>query len=272
MRAVDCRRVVSVAFACAVLLSATSAAAQFQSDGPAIGEPYNVEAALYFWGAKPVLIVSSESLGIPGDDVDLTSDLGIEQKRLMELAFVLRPAVKHKFRINYMPIKYEVDSVVTREFVFNGLRYRIGLPVSTTAEFTTWRFGYEYDFLYRSRGYLGFLMDLKYTNVNVRLDSAIGAAFTEQVAPIPGFGVVGRGYVHPNVSIGGEWSYFRVPGNLSDEFGGKYLDYNFYGQVNFTRNVGARVGRRSIDVDYFKDLDSGSLNFGGWYFAGVVRY
>ena len=36
------------------------------------------------------LIVSSESLGIPGDDVDLTSDLGIEKKQLTELR--VRPA------------------------------------------------------------------------------------------------------------------------------------------------------------------------------------
>jgi hypothetical protein len=32
------------------------------------------------------------------------------------------------------------------------------------------------------------------------------------------------------------------------------------------------LGYRGIEVDYFKDLDSGSLNFGGWYFGGVVRY
>ena len=53
---------------------------------------YNVEAALCFWSAEPTLIVSSESLGIPGDDIDLTSDLGIEKKRLTELRVVLRPA------------------------------------------------------------------------------------------------------------------------------------------------------------------------------------
>ena len=272
MRRIVRRRVWQAALAWAVLLSATAAEAQFRSDGPSVGGRFNVEAALTWWNAEPTLIVSSEALGIPGDDVNLTSDLGIEQTRLSELAFVLRPALKHKFRINYSPIKYEVDSVVTREFVFNGLRYRIGLPVSTSAEFTTWRFGYEYDFLYRERGYLGVLVDLKYTNVDVRLDSAIGAAFTEQAAPIPGFGIVGRGYVHRNVSITGEWSYFRVPDNLSDEFGGKYRDINFYGMVDFTRNVGARLGYRGIEVDYFKDLDSGSLNFGGWYFGGVVRY
>ena len=55
---------------------------------------------------------------------------------------------KHKFRFNYLPIKYEAEAPVTREFVFNGQRYRVGLPVNTTADLTTLRFGYEYDFFY----------------------------------------------------------------------------------------------------------------------------
>ena len=106
MRLIVCRRVWSAVFAWAVLLAATSAEAQFRSTGPAVGEPFNVEAALLWWGADPTLVISSEALGIPGDDVDLTSDLGIEKKQLIDLAFVLRPALKHKFRINYTPIKY----------------------------------------------------------------------------------------------------------------------------------------------------------------------
>jgi len=32
------------------------------------------------------------------------------------------------------------------------------------------------------------------------------------------------------------------------------------------------VGLRSVDVEYFKDLDSGNLNFKGMYFGGVIRY
>ena len=75
------------------------------------------------------LIVSSESLGIPGDDVDLVNDLGIESKRLFELRVVLRPATKHKFRFHYLPITYDAESIVQREFVFNGQRYRVGVPV-----------------------------------------------------------------------------------------------------------------------------------------------
>jgi hypothetical protein len=271
------RRVVRTALiGLGLIAGAAPASAQFRPPGastPAVGERYNIEAALTLWSPEPDLIVASESLGIPGDDIDLQEDLGIEQKRLREFRLVLRPATKHKFRFNYLPMSYDAEAVVQREFIFNGQRYRIGLPVNTEAKLTTYRFGYEYDFFYRDRGYVGVLLDLKYTDVDVALDSPIGREFTTAVAPIPGIGVVGRGYVVPNVSITGEFSYFRIPENLGeDEFGGRYLEYDFYGTFNFNRNVGAQLGVRSIDVDYFDDLDRGFLTFKGWYFGGVVRY
>lgn len=271
-------RLTRAACACAVVLfCAAPAAAQYgaqQRSDTAVGERYNVEAAASFWNPEPTLIVSSESLGIIGDNVNLVRDLGIERKRINELRFVLRPATKHKFRINYLPLKYEADALVQREFVFNGQRYRIGLPVNTTADLTTYRFGYEYDFLYRSRGYLGVLIDLKYTNVDVVLDSPIGQEFTSQVAPIPTIGLAGRGYLLPNLSVTGELSFFKVPEKLGEQFngGGRYLDYDFYATFNANRYVGAQVGFRSVDVEYFKDLDSGNLTFRGLYVGGVVRY
>ena len=262
--------------AAALILWSAPASAQYgaASAQPAVGDRYNIEAAAGWWNPSPEVVVSSESLGIPGSDIDLAGDLGVEQKRIPELRLVLRPATKHKFRFNYLPIKYSAEAVVQREFVFNGLRYRIGLPVNTTADLTTYRFGYEYDFFYRSRGFLGVLLDVKYTNVDVQLDSPIGSEFTSQVAPIPTIGIVGRGYIVPNVSITGEVSFFKVPENLAEqlEAEGRYLDYDFYGTFNFNRNVGAQVGVRSIDVSYKQDLDSGTLNFTGWYFGAVVRY
>ncbi len=259
----------------AVVAWALPAYAQLRSavSEAAIGEGYHVEGGFTFWNADPKLVISSEALGIPGDDVDLVGDLGIEQKRLPELRLVLRPATKHKFRIQYLPIKYEAEAVVKRDFVFNGLRYRVGLPVNTTADLTTYRFGYEYDFLYRSRGYAGVLLDLKYTNVDVNLDSPLGNAFAREIAPIPTIGFVGRGYAARNVAITGEVTFFKIPENLGkDEFGGRYLDYDFYGTFNFSENAGVVVGLRSVDVQYFRDLDAGDLDFKGWYFGAVVRY
>lgn len=250
------------------------AAAQFRpASDPATGERYHVEVAGALWNADPSLVISSESLNIPGDDVDLVNDLGIAQKRLRELRLVLRPARKHKFRFNYTPMEYTAESRVARAFTFNGLRYNVNLPVNTTASLTTYRVGYEYDFIYLDRGYVGVLFDLKYTEVDVHLDSPLGQEFFVAPAPIPTIGFVGRGYIVPNISVTGEISFFKVPENLGGEdFGGRYWDLDIYGTVNFNDYVGAQVGYRTVDVDYFADLDAGNLNFKGLYFGGVLRF
>jgi hypothetical protein len=270
-------RFIRTALGVAVLVSLAHPAAAQSGGGSgqgAVGERYNVEASAAWWTPEPKAIISSESLGIPGDNIDLARDLGIERKRITDLRVVLRPATKHKFRFNYLPLRYEAEAVVRRDFVFNGQRYRIGLPVNTSADLTTYRFGYEYDFFYRDRGFVGVLLDVKYTNIDIELDSPIGSEFTSQVAPIPAIGVVGRGYVLPNLSISGEVSFFSVPDNLAEqiEADGRYLDYDFYGTFNFNRFVGAQFGVRSIDVSYLKDLDSGTLDVTGVYFGVVARF
>jgi hypothetical protein len=254
------------------------ASAQYRppaSNGGAVGENYHIEAAYSWWDAEPSLIVNSEALGIIGTDVDLIGDLGIEKKRLAMFDVVLRPARKHRFRFQRTPIKYEVDAYpVAREFVFNGQRYRIGLPVTTSVDFTTYRFGYEYDFLYFKRGFLGALIDLKYTNVDVSLDSPIGSEFVSATAPIPTIGVVGRGYVLPKLAINGELSFFRTPDSLAEQLEGdaSYTDFDVHGTFNFTNNVGVKMGYRRTTVFYDIELDTGDLKFTGLYFGGVVRY
>jgi hypothetical protein len=256
----------------------STASAQYRpyaANGEAIGEDYNIEAAYAWWDAEPSLIVNSESLGIPGSDVDLITDLGIEKKRLGMFDLVLRPAKKHRFRFQRMPIKYEVDAFpVSREFVFNGQRYRVGLPVTTTVDFTTYRFGYEYDFLYFRRGFLGALVDLKYTNVDVSLESPIGSEFVSATAPVPTVGVVGRGYVLPNLAVNGEWTFFRTPEGLAEQLDGdaSYTDFDINGTFNFTKNVGVKMGYRRTTVFYDVELDTGDLKFKGLYFGGVIRY
>jgi len=83
----------------------------------------------------------------------------------------------------------------------------IGVPVNTDLEWKAYRFGYEWDFLYKDRGFAGVVLEVKYTDVNATLDSpVVGVAqFTEARAPIPAIGFIGRGYVAPNISITGEF-------------------------------------------------------------------
>ena len=80
---------------------------------PAIGEKYHVEAIINFWNPNLDAVIASESLGIPGSEIDVQADLGYVDKSIREFRFVLRPGRKHKFRIAYTPIKYEGDVILS---------------------------------------------------------------------------------------------------------------------------------------------------------------
>ena len=242
----------------------------------ATGENYHVELGVAFWNPTPDIILSSEQFDIIGSNVDFVTTLGIEQTKFRQLKAVLRPATKHKFRFEYTPIEYDAQKVVTASFVFNGQIYQVGVPVTTNLKWNAYRFGYEWDFVYKSRGFVGMLVDLKYTDIQATLlASTVGAAqFTHARAPIPALGVIGRGYILPNVSITGEFSAFRLPEKAlnTDDYSGRYYDFDIYGTVNFTDHIGAQGGYRTFDVYYKVRKDTGSMTLDGPYFGGVFRF
>lgn len=278
-------RVSAVIVLCAAaLLISSPARAQYGAQLPsdrATGENYRVEVGGYFWNPAPDIVIASEGLGFPGDRIDFVTDLGIEKSRFRQLKVVLRPGTKHKFRFEYTPISYEAETRVTRDLVFNGQRFRVGLPVASEVDWKAFRFGYEWDFIYRERGFFGLLLDVKYTDVQASLTTTVLgitlAEFTHARAPIPAVGAIGRVYVVPNISITGEFSFFKLPTIGGDdpgdeEYGGRYFDLDIYGTVNFTDHFGAQLGYRSFDVFYKVDEDEGDLLLKGLYFGGVLRF
>jgi len=258
---------------------AVPASAQYgtrAAENRATGEVYHVEVAGAIWNPTPSIIIASEGLGQLGSSIDFVNTLGIEKTKFRQLKLALRPATKHKFRFEYTPIKYESQASVPVTFVFNGQRFNVGVPVLTDVKWNAYRFGYEWDFLYKSRGFAGVLAEVKYTDVTATLTStAVGAAqFTEARAPIPALGFIGRGYVVPNISITGEFSFFKLPDQAldNDKYSGKYYDFDFYGTVNFNDHVGAQLGYRTFNVFYKVERDNGTLDLKGWYFGGVARF
>jgi len=256
-------------------LAPAPAAAQYGVAGSerATGETYHVEVGGYLWSPTPTVLITSESLGIIGSNIDFVEDLGIEKSTFRQLKVVLRPATKHKFRFEYTPISYDAESTLRRSIVFNGQRFDISLPVTTELKWKAYRFGYEWDFVYRERGFVGVLLELKYTDIEATLaNTFVGSEFVRARAPIPAIGVIGRVYPVPNISITGEFSGFKLPGGIDEDYQGKYFDFDFYGTVNFTDNVGAQLGYRSLTVFYHVEEDEGDLKMKGFYFGGVLRF
>jgi hypothetical protein len=267
---------VVAAFAAAALLAAAPARAQFKPkplNDPATGETYKIEASAGYWFPTTTGTISSESLGIIGSTINIVSDLGLTDTHFPDLKFQVRPAKKHKFRFEYLPISYTQSTTFSRDIVFNGQTYHIGLPVNSTLDWQMFRFGYEYDFLYHNKWFAGFIMEAKYTNVDATLTSPITqlTEFAKAQAPIPAIGGVFRYYVVPNIAITGELTGVFVP-KIQDQYEAHFADVDIYGTVNFTNNFGAQVGWRSMNVFYLFKHDTGTLNFGGMYFSVVARY
>ncbi len=244
----------------------------YRTNNQAIGERYNVELSLGLWNPTPAITIASTSLSAIGTEIDAVNDLGIATTKFTDFHLVLRPATKHKIRFEFIPIKYSAEATLTRSIVFHGVTYNVGLPVTSSLNWNAYLFGYEYDFLYRNRGFIGVIVDVKYADVRANVASPLpdGTASTRQRAPIPAFGGIARGYVAQNVSITGELTGFKLPSSATRK--GRYVDFDIYGTANFSDKVGVQAGYRSIDAMYLVTNDSGSLTLKGVYVRGVVRF
>ena len=272
----------TVALTAAFLAAARPARAQYKPrplNDPATGEVYHIEVGAGLWMPSAEVSVSSESLGLAGTTIDFKKDLGLTDQRFPGFQLILRPARRHKFRAQAIPIKYDAKTTLAREVVFNGIKYKVGLPVTSSLDWKAYRFGYEYDFISRNRGFAGLILEAKYTDVRVQLDTPpstlapVGLTeFAHARAPIPALGGIVRFYPIPNISITGEITGVDLPASVSKTYNAHYADIDLYGTLNLTNNVGVQAGYRSLDVGYVLDTDSGSFVMRGLYVGAVLRY
>jgi len=259
----------------ALLGGAVPASAQYQPrplNDPATGENYHIEAGADFWFPSADVVIESEQLGIPGSQIDLKRDLGLVDQRFRALQVQFRPARAHKIRFEYLPVEYTQTATLKTDIVFNGIRYRLGLPVNSDFNWKTYEFAYEYDFVVKNWGFVGFDLEAKYTDVNVSLTSPIATEFAHAQGPIPAIGGIARYYFVPNIAVTGELTAFKIPDSVDNRYNAHYFDLDLYGTVNFTNNVGVKGGYRSRDVGYLIKTDTGALTLKGIYFGAVLRY
>lgn len=255
---------------------ASPAAAQFVPrtlSDPATGESYHIEGSAGLWNLGFNGTIASEGLGIPPSVIDLKRDLNVKDASFPEFQLVLRPTRKFKLRGQAISTKFEQTARLQQDLVFNGQRYRANTDVASTIEWQAYRVGIEYDFVSRNRGFGGLLLEAKPTVVRAHLLSASPAINEgyDSAFPIPALGGIARFYVVPNISITGEVSGIKIP-NIEDTIQGHYVDLDIYGTVNFTNNVGAKLGYRSFDVDFLVDGAAATVTMKGLYFGIVARY
>ena len=243
------------------------------SGGGAIGEKYHAEVSGTLWNPDLYGQISSEQFGLLGTKIDLVDDLGYAKTRFKDFRLVLRPSKKAKFRVQYTPIQYEADTKLRRNLVFNGISFPLAIPVSSQFNWNVWRLGYEYDVLYKSRGFVGFLLEGRYTEFNATVAAPVlnESQFTSAKAPLPAIGVVGRGYVLPELAINFEVSGFKLP-NINPKYQANYFDWDINGTMNVTNNFGLQVGWRKMTTYLGIKNDIGDIRFQGMWLGAALRY
>ena len=240
--------------------------------GPSVGEDFHIEVTGGLWDPVPAISASSEQFGINGTTIDFGRDLGMVRQRHRELRLTLKPGRRHKLRVQWLPMRYQQNAVLSRRIVFQGIEHTIGLPVSSALTWNAWRFGYELDVIVRERGFVGLILEAKYTDVRAELNSPLGSEYVRTQAPIPAAGAIARVYVTRFTPITAEFTAFKMPENLFREYSARLMDFDIYGTVNLTRTVGVNIGYRSIDMSYLFNQDVGDFSVNGFYFSGAFRF
>jgi hypothetical protein len=163
--------------------------------------------------------------------------------------------------------------VLTREIVFAGQTFPVSLPIESSLEWKVWRFGYEWDFISRSRGFMGVLIEGRKTDLTAELNSLVSSGEVFASAPLPAIGIVTRVYPLPDLAVHFEFSGMKAPDSFfGDRFSGVYTDMELSATVNITKNLGVNVGWRRMNTDIRVNADYGDLNFRGYAFGGIVRF
>jgi len=221
-----------------------------------------------WWQPSPELSINTDALSSIGvTDFDFAEEFGIGSSWFSEFRGVVKPARKHKFRISYVPVRYEKTAPLRRVISFDGETFTGS--ATGAVSWNLWRFGYEWDFVSRERGFVGLLADVKVNQVSGAVRSSGVAAATEAQAPVPGIGVIGRGYVLPKVAISAEFTGFKIVGG---DVEGSFFDFDVAATANIFKSFGVEVGYRAVTADYTIELDRGDLKLRGPYVGIVSRF
>ena len=265
------------ALASMLLAAAAPAQAQFKPrpiGEPTLGEDYLVEGGVDLRFPTADVLITSESLGIPGTNIDFKTDLGLTDQTFPALHLQFRPSKRNKFRFQLIPINFSQSATLTRDVVFNGQRYKIGVPVNSTLDWKAYRFGYEFDFISKDRGFVGFIVEAKYTDVDG--DAAAARSSTSSRARRRRFR---RSAASPaSTSSRTSRSPASSPASRCPTASMKRYDRPLrrlrhlrHGELHATTSACRAATARSI-VGYLIKTDTGSFTLKGIYFGVVARY
>ena len=240
---------------------AGGASAQDSSNLPP-AEKYGVR--LQYREFRPSLTGEAQkgSGGEAGTLVDVTHDLGIEDKRTFDVRGTIQFKRGWKIRGSYTPLSYRGDTEAPSTFTYGDTRYERFERVVTSMKGGYYSADLEWDFIKGQHGFLGAVVGAKMFDVDASLvNVSINAREVDTItSPMPVIGLASRIYAG-RVSVEGE-----VTG-LSAGSRGSVLEAEGSVRLHVSDRLAVMGGYRHLSLDGKDGKDQVNLKLGGWQFG-----
>ena len=242
---------------------------------PATGEKFHIEAEAGFWTPTADITFASAGFGIPGDSINVKRDLGVTDQGFPALQPATAPRAQPPLPLPVHPDQYSGSTRLdARHRVQRHPLLASNVPVNSSLDWKAYRFGYQYDFIVKNRGFGGFILEAKYTDVQGAAgDAALAGVHARSARRFRRIGGIGRVYVVPEHLDHRRADRLHASRTASRATTTRTTWISIiYGTVNFTNNIGVKGGYRSLDLGYIIKDDTGSFTLKGIYFGAVLRY
>lgn len=246
----------------AAMAAAASSSTAAESERPA-PERYNVRLEYLFWSPQPSGELQKGFSDSAGTVVDVEADLGLLEHGANPLRGVLRLGEAWKLRGSWSPLDFRGEVTSPRSFSYGNITVPAGNQVRSSIKGNYVTTELEWDGLRRPQGYAGLLFGVKFFDVDtlvLDVDAEQRVAETKQL-PVPVLGLTARVYLHPRVSLEGEFSGIT----LGDR--GHVWEWLIAGRVHVVRRVAGTLGYRRLTLSGQNDRDSLQLGLGTWTFG-----
>ena len=146
----------------------------------------------YYWLPDVSGNVKADVTGIPGNNLDLKSDLGFDDENYAAVE-AFAGLGSHHLSLSYYRVDYSGTNTLTKDINFGGKTFDANFQLNSSLEYDVYDLMYQYDLLDLENimaGFsLGFVAKVKYFDGNVGIESTTASASVDFSVPIPMVGL-----------------------------------------------------------------------------------
>ena len=258
---------ISVALAAAlVMISLTVPAAQAADE-----DRFSLSLGIFLTDRDSETRLDGSS-GMPGSDVDLENDLGLDSfDSVFRVDGYFRFNKKHRFDFSAFNLSRAASTQIQKDIDWNDTLFPVDAVIESNFDLTIYKAAYTWSFLQREKGYIGITAGLYIADFrNSLLAPSLGEReISDSTAPLPVLGLRGEYHLSEKWSFraSGEvfaFEYDDYDGQLFDAYAG--LDYQIF------RHMAIGVGINSVrfNIGIAKENINGKLDW--QYIGGLVFF